>query len=185
MNGHIAQENTPRLLVLSGTREFNRSFEELRGWGYEVTEAQDPAGLADADPGAFDLIFMEIGPDPAALFTEAMESALSGLCVLCVTPMEAAALDRFLSLRGSAPGCFAAILRPPAGLDRLVFAIEEVLARQDDPAHIEAYKQRGQGLPLRRRRLEAGRLSAFLSGNAGRNFLLDFQPDKFSREEDL
>ncbi|MDO8805910.1 MAG: hypothetical protein Q7R35_15935 [Elusimicrobiota bacterium] len=183
MTERTAQENTVRLLVIEGSREFNRAFEDLRVWGYAVTAARDLAAFAAAEPPAFDLVCVEIGPASAAPLPEAIRKALPGPGVLGVTALEGEALDSFLSGQQAARRQFEAILQPPLALDRLIFAVEEALARRDRPERVETDQQRRQSLALRRRTLEAERLSAFLARNAEHNFFLNFQPVKSLKEK--
>jgi len=186
MNGNRITNDVVKLLVLGGTREFNRSFEDLRAWGYAVTEARTAADAADGEIPAFDLACVEIGPDPdAPLQFAALRRAFPGLAVLGVSALEEDALYRFLAAHGTSYRDFTAILQPPLAFDRLLFAVEEALARQDEAGRALTGSDRQRDLIRKRRSVEAGRLSDFLARNSGRNIFLDFQPIKALKEKKL
>lgn len=184
MNGNRTKDAVVKLLVLGGTPEFGRSFAELRAWGYAVTAARNAADLAALR--TFDLACVEIGPGPdAALPLDILKRTFPGLAVLGVTALEEDALYRFLAARGTSYHDFTAILQPPLAFDRLLFAVEEALARRDEERRALTGPERQRDIGRRRRAAEAGRLSDFLTRNSDRNFFLNIQPIKVSKEKKI
>jgi len=187
MTEDMAQETAVRLLTVGSSREFNQSFEELRGWGYAVTAAQDPVGFADENHQVFDLACVEIGPDSdAPLPLDAIRKKFLGLGVLGLTTLESEALERALVARKTSRSDFAAILEPPLTMARLIFAVEEALVRRGEPEHVVAGHEQQRSIPPRRRSQEAGRLSDFTVRDTERGSFPGSQPVKsFKGEENM
>lgn len=181
----MTQETAVKLLVLEGTPDFNRAFRELRAWGYEVTGVRGSAAFAAAEPVAFDLVCAELGPDPD-IALEKIKKIIPAPSLLAFTTLEGEELDAFLSARKSDRGNFAAILRSPPEVDQLIFAIEEALARREaaEPAAAAVNKPRGD-VKMRRRDMEAKRLSDFLARNTDRIFFPAFPPVKAVKEKKI
>jgi hypothetical protein len=176
--------NSPvRILALAGSVEFGRVIDGLRAWGYAVTAARDPSDVADPQARAFDLACIELGRHDAPPPLEALRLTFPGLPVLAATALSDDALDRLLKALRTSRQDFAEILPSPLDLGRLVFAVEEALARRDAPERVSTLHQRRQAACARRRPLENSRLSDFLSRNVQRHFFFDFQDGRLHKEK--
>lgn len=165
--------------MITGNKDYIDLFSPLKKWGYNVIIAHDISECKELLRTAeFSLAFIDIENNVTLpLFLQAFQELRFSLSLIGLASLSKDKLKHFLNARNISFDDFAFILYRPLDLDELIFAIEEVIEKNNEKSAEDEKplnrQDREKQLLNRRRPLENKRLARFLETSLKHDFFED------------